>query len=375
MKNNPIRILHVLGGLNAGGAETFVMNLYRNIDYKLFQFDFVIHSDEVGFYENEILKYGGKIYRVPKYRGYNHFQYLKSWKNILEQHKEYKIIHCHVRSTATFVLKIAKKYGLMTISHSHSTSNGKGITAIIKNIFQKKISKYSDIMLACSMDAARWLYGEKKLKEVKILYNGIDISKYKFSNNTRNKIRKKYGIANDCIVLGHVGRFVSVKNHDFLLELIDSLSKESQKYKLMLVGDGQLKNKIINDVNLKHLSNYVIFVDANSFVHEFYSAFDIFLFPSKYEGLGIVLIEAQISGLKCIISNAIPEEAIISKNVERQPFIKEIWIDRIEKVLSQKNDRENCKLTKSYEKYDIRNTCNELCNMYVGLLKKGSENI
>ena len=137
---NPERVLQVFGSLNCGGAETIVMNLYRKIDREKIQFDFVVHTDKVGSYEKEIEELGGRIYRVPKFNGYNYFRYIFAWKALFrELLRDKGIIHCHIRSTANIVLYLAKKYGWITIAHSHSTSNGNGISALVKNIFQKFI--------------------------------------------------------------------------------------------------------------------------------------------------------------------------------------------------------------------------------------------
>ena len=159
MTKKPIRILQVFGGLNLGGAETMIMNYYRNIDRKQIQFDFIIHAKEKQFYEEEIKNMGGQIYRFPKYKLVNHIQYKRKWKKFFAEHSEYNIIHGHMRSTASIYLKIAKKFKLITISHSHSMDNGKGITACVKNYYCKNIVHYSDYCFSCSEEAAIWLFG------------------------------------------------------------------------------------------------------------------------------------------------------------------------------------------------------------------------
>ena len=226
-------------------------------------------------------------------------------------------------------------------------------------------------MLACSRPAAEWLFGKENINNVDIIYNGINLSKYYYNSNSRSILREKYNIDNNCILLGHVGRFVYVKNHTFLIDLIDVISKEKNNYKLMLVGDGELKEKIKNNENEKKLSDNVIFVDSNSNVNEYYSAFDLFLFPSKFEGLGIVLIEAQSSGLKCIVSDAIPCEAIVSKNVDVCPLSVDIWIDKILSCEVNEVDRKNQKYDDSIKAYDIKITSDTITKIYFNLLKDG----
>ena len=226
-----IRVLHVLGRLNRGGAETMLMNIYRNIDKTKIQFDFVKHTNEKCAYDDEIISMGGRIYTVPQYKLYNHLKYKKEWKKLLLEHDEWKIVHSHIRSTASIILKIAKAQEKRTISHSHSTSNGKGLKSILKKIFQLRIPKYSDYLVACSKDAAKWLYGRKNLQSEKciILKNSIDIKNFYFNIENRKKIREKYNIKNNEILIGHVGRFVEVKNHNFLIDLFEKIFRSDNK--------------------------------------------------------------------------------------------------------------------------------------------------
>ena len=159
----PIRIVHNIASLHLGGSQAFVMNMYRNIDRSKVQFDFVVTPEtKEGFYD-EITNLGGKIFSCPRYKGTNHIQYNKWWDDFFNEHPEYKVIHGHVRSTASIYLKIAKRHGLVTIAHSHSTSNENGISAIVKRIMQLPIRKQADYLFACSDKAGKWLYGEKAI--------------------------------------------------------------------------------------------------------------------------------------------------------------------------------------------------------------------
>src|SRR5699024_10510421 len=151
----PIRILHVFGIMDTGGAESLIMEIYRNLKKEQFQFDFLVHGNSSGYYESEIEKLGGKIYRVSKYKGYNHLRYKKELDIFFETHREFSIVHSHIRSTANIILKIAKKNGKLTISHAHSTSDGKGLASQVKSVYRKQITKYSDVNIACSADAGK----------------------------------------------------------------------------------------------------------------------------------------------------------------------------------------------------------------------------
>ena len=161
-----IRVLHILSSLTIGGAENFVMNLYKNINKDNVIFDFIVFSNEEGIYEKEVLNNGSIIFRCPRYKLINHKEFCNWWKTFFETHKEYKILHSHIRSVASIIFKISKKYGIINIAHSHSTSNGRGLKALLKNCLQKKIPKYADYLMACSLDAGIWLYGKKYTKKL-----------------------------------------------------------------------------------------------------------------------------------------------------------------------------------------------------------------
>lgn len=340
--DNCIRVLQVLGGLNRGGAETMVMNLYRNIDRNKIQFDFIKHTESKCAYDDEIKELGGRIYSIPKYKVYNHFQYKKAWNNFLKKHPEYKIIHGHVRSTATIYLKIAKKYGLYTIAHSHSTSSGKGIKAIIKNMLQFRIRYIADFFMGCSQDANEWLFGKKSANSEKcfVLPNAIEVEKYKYNEEIARKIKAEFNIKNDEIVVGHIGRFSYMKNHKFLIEIFEKLCK-TENCKLLLVGDGELKNDIQNIVKNKHLENKVIFTGVRSDVNEILQAMDIFVMPSIFEGLPVTLIEAQASGVPSLIANTITKEVDITPLIYRENLKNEplIWTNKIKDILKNFNRR------------------------------------
>lgn len=315
--SEPIRILHVFGEMNRGGAETMIMNLYRNINRSKIQFDFMVHTNAKCVFDDEINKLGGKIYRVPRYRGKNHIVYVRKWKQFLETHLEYKIIHGHIRSTAIIYLKLAKKYGLTTIAHSHNTSSGSGVSALVKNIFQYPIRYNADYLFACSIPAGKWLFGEKVLQnqKFKILNNAIESKKFSFNKEIRDEKRNQLNL-NKKFVVGHIGRFHSQKNHDFLIEIFKEIHNSYENAVLLLVGDGRLRPSIEKKVEDLELSDFVIFMGIRADISEILQATDLFLFPSLYEGLPVTLVEAQASGLKCIISDKIAKEIEITDQVE-----------------------------------------------------------
>jgi glycosyltransferase involved in cell wall biosynthesis len=325
--------------MNRGGAETMIMNLYRNIDRNMIQFDFVVHTKEKCAYDDEIKNLGGKIYRVPRYNGINHFEYIKQWKKLLNKNSEYKIIHGHIRSTAVFYLRLARKRGVKAIMHSHSVTSGKGIKAYIKNIYQLPLRFSADYYLACSKAAGHWLFGRKidTNKNYHVLKNAINIDNFIFKQGARDITRQKLDLKNKFVV-GNVGRFNILKNHKFLIEVFYEASKVRSDLILILVGDGELKNSIKSKVRNLELEGSVIFIDSCSNVSDYFFAMDLFVLPSTREGLSMVLIEAQASGLPCIVSDGIPNEAYITDLVCRVDLASTSeWIDKL--VSSKKTER------------------------------------
>lgn len=366
-----IRILHVLGGLNRGGAETMLMNIYRNIDKEIIQFDFVIHTNQPQDYEKEIIKNGGKIYRFPRYNIKNHFKYVHIWREFFNEHKEYKIIHGHQRGAAFIYLKIAKIYGLNTIMHSHSTSSrGGGIEKLVKNLLRYLMRKYVDYPLACSEKAGKWLFGSNRKFEV--IKNGIDMYKYTFSASTREIIRKRLLLGNK-IVIGHVGSFTFAKNHMFLIEIFSEFHKKYKNSTLLLIGDGVLRDKIIKKIDELGLQESVILLGVVPDVYNYLQAIDLFLFPSFFEGLPVSVVEAQASGLKCILSDSITNEVDLNSNLIVWKSLKEnaiSWSELLHKNLNyvRKDTSENiCKMG-----YSVKKTVQEISNLYNEIYDKGN---
>ncbi|AKN31954.1 glycosyl transferase family 1 [Clostridium carboxidivorans P7] len=336
----PIRILHVLGTLNRGGAETMIMNVYRNIDRSKIQFDFVIHTKEKCDYDDEIIKLGGNIYSFPRYLGKNHFKYKKAWDIFFNSHQEYKIVHGHMRSTAAIYLKIAKKHGLITIAHSHSTaSRGNKVEQFVKNIMQFPIRYIADYLFACSDDAGKWLFGNNVIKKnnYRVIKNAIDAEKYVFNEAKRNEMRKALGIE-DKFVVGHTGSFSYPKNHKFLIDFFYQVQKKNKNVILLLVGDGELRPQIEKQINSLDIKDKVILTGIVPNVNDYMQVMDVFVFPSMFEGLGIVTIEAQAAGLLCIVADTVPKEAFITNLIEKISLSEglEVWADKVLKCTKYK---------------------------------------
>lgn len=369
IKQKPLRILQVFARMDRGGAETMIMELYRNIDRSKIQFDFVVHTKDKCAFDEEIIGLGGKLYRVPKYTGINHSKYKKVWNSLFSTYPEYKIIHAHVRSTASIFLKIAKRYGLTTIAHSHSTSNGYGIGASIKNALQKNLLSYSDFLLAASEEAGKWLFGSEAIKEDNffVLNNAINTEKFIFNKEIREEVRKKMKIDTKTVI-GHVGNFKKEKNHKFLIDIFKEYHTINPNSILMLVGEGNLEDTIKNKVKDYGLLDSVLFLGSRSNVNELMQAMDVFVFPSLFEGLGIVAIEAQAAGLPTLVSDTLPIEVKVTDIIDfisLNASFKE-WENAIFKKTNYR--REDKKIEVIQAGYDINTTVEFLKTFYLELL-------
>ena len=349
-----IKILQYIGSLSQGGSQAMIMNIYRNIDRKKIQFDFVIHTGGITDLAFEAQNLGATIYRCPPYSFTTARAYSLWWKKFFIEHPEYKIVHSHVRSTAAIVLGIAKKKGCVTIAHSHSTSSGSGLNAIIKNLLQYRIRYTADYFMGCSQIAGEWLFGKKICHSDRYfnVKNAIDAKKYVFSEYTAKSIRSELGFSDEDFVIGNVGRLTEAKNHEFIIDIFREIHKKDSRYKLLLIGDGELREHLSQVIKNSNLDNSIQLIGAKSNANQYMMAMDLFLFPSKWEGLGIALIEAQATGCNCIASSCIPRETQITDLVEYIDLDKPVtyWVDKIwKKQKSKHEDMHQCIIDSGYD--------------------------
>lgn len=336
----PIRVLHNIASLHFGGSQAFVMNIYNNIDREKVQFDFIVTPEERKDLYEQVEQMGGRVFVCPKYTGKNHFAYCTWWDSFFNEHPEYHVMHGHVRSTAAIYLRIAKKHGLVTIAHSHSTSNGNGISAIVKDMLQLPIRRTADYLFACSDKAGKWLYGEKATKQpnYRMIPNGVDLKRFAFCEEKRQQMRQKLGIAEDTFVLGHIGRITVPKNHQFLVELFAEYHEETPNSKLLLVGDGELFETVQRQCTQLGISDAVIMVGSKTNTEDYYQAMDVFVFPSLWEGLPVSVVEAQANGLKCLLSDVITHDVDLTDQIKYLALNeKKLWLEEF--VATQKKGR------------------------------------
>lgn len=364
------RILQIIDSMNIGGAQVLLMNIYRRINRDKIQFDFLLNTEKECFYNDEIKKLGGVIYTVsPRNKGIkkNKKDLIKFFK---EHHNEYSIVHQHV-SSLSYVepLKIASEFKIpCRIIHGHSTQQGGSKLHIFLHYYnQQKIKYYATDFFACSFNVAMWL-SKKKSDQFKIIKNGIETKKYKYSPEIRKKVRSELKIAEDTFVIGHVGRFTKAKNHQFLLTVFYELSQKYENAILLLVGNGELYQNIYKKAKELKIDKKIIFMGEQEDTSVFYQIFDFFVFPSLYEGLGISIIEAQCSGLKCFVSkDRVPDEVKITDLVKFIPIDSgtQIWTDEMLIQMHNKYKRMDKSIDIKKAQYDIEDIAKKLQKFYL----------
>lgn len=306
-----IRVLHVLGGVGLGGAESRIMDLYRKMDRDEIQFDFLVHSRRPEFYDEEIGQLGGHIYVLPRFRVYNYFAYRKAVKRFFREHQEFRVVQGHMTSTAGIYLPIAKRSGVpVTVAHSRNAGVDKGAKGLATRFFRRNLVRKADCCFACSRLAGEDVFGRKAMEQgkVRIIHNAIDAGRFTYSAHRRKEVRERLGLKEE-LVLGHVGRFNYQKNHPYLIDIFAALCKIRQDAVLLLLGEGPDMEGIREKCRQLGMEDKVRFLGNQKQPEDYYQAMDIFLLPSFFEGLPGVLVEAQAAGLKCLVSDTVTKEA------------------------------------------------------------------
>lgn len=323
------KILHVIATLNHGGAENVAVNFFRLVNKEKYTCDYLIYVNDKRDYEDEIKRLGGNVYCITNPHT-NYFKWKKEFKEILKTQGPYDIVHSHNLFHSGDVLKVSKKMGVkMRIAHSHTTASSVNIPFIKKiydSVKRKKIEKNATDFVACGQEAGNYLFGSKLFQEKGIIINNdIDLNKFKYDNDIRNEIRKELNIENNFVLL-NVGRLLPVKNQIFLIELMKYIKCQNENIKLIIVGDGPMKDELDNKIKEYSLENNVILLGNRSDVNCILNAADMFIMPSLFEGLPLAIIEAQGNGLHVLASNTISKECNITGFVDFLSLDDEIEI-------------------------------------------------
>lgn len=380
-----VRVLHVLGNTNLGGAESRIMDLYRHTDRNRVQFDFLVHSGEEGFYEKEIRELGGRIFRVPRFRIYNYFSYRKALKEFFQKHHEFALVQGHMTSTAAIYLPIAKKAGVKkTAAHARSAGVDKGLKGTMTRFLRRNLADKADYLFTCSELAGISVYGEKAVREGKTIFipNAIDCAGFTFDPEKRKKMREELGLT-DALIIGHVGRFHYAKNHEYLLRVFAELCRMSagaggstaetgadQKYHLILLGEGPLMEDTRKLAEELGVVDRVHFLGNHKNIADYYQAMDYFVYPSRYEGMPGTIVEAQASGLPCLMSDTICREVIATELVETMSIEEEpkAWAEvlqqRIDALVSKQENREKYAAKMAAAGFDVQAQAERMMRFY-----------
>lgn len=358
-----IRVLQVVPAMNCGGIENFIMNLYRNIDRTQVQFDFLYHFSAPSFFDAEIEALGGHIYRMSVREDYRLLHYLHEVDTFFKEHPCYAVLHGHYSGFGMFYNAIAKKNGIQVrIGHSHNTMEEKSMIGMIDKAMSRFFRYGVTDCMACSIEAGRYLFGERPFT---VVPNSIATESFAFDAQKRAQMRSQLHLSEDATVYGHIGRFVQQKNHFFLLAVFAEILKRQPKAILLLVGEGALQQRCVEKCAELGIANAVRFLGVRSDAADLYHAMDVFVFPSLFEGFGIVALEAQTNGLPCLVSTELPSAIHVTGLVTAMPLKSGAAAWAKTAVTLQNNARSGYAQTVAQAGYDVKLEAQRLQAFYL----------
>lgn len=371
-EKSPVKILYVNGNtMDRGGIEAFLMNYYRNFDRAIINCDFIVHGYSKGIYNDEIERLGGRIYHVPA-KSRHPLKYQRELRKIF-QSGHYQIIHSHLDAMNCWVLKIAKECGIpVRIAHSHNTKHltNNPLKIWINEIARRKLTKYATQYFACSDAAGRWLFGDAWGNEKSmVLNNAVDFSLYRYHPEVRNQLREIHNVQKN-FVIGHVGRFSYQKNHMFLLEMFEKLQKVRKDVRLLLIGDGENRQEIEKYIRELGIGDTVLLLGSKDNVYDYYNMMDLFVLPSRFEGLPVVAVEAQVNGLTCFLSKNITKEVCITDRVSLIGIENtKDWVTEICHYMDcHKQEERSLEQNSLLDSYNIKTAAKKLEKLYLSFL-------
>ena len=394
-----IRVLHVLGTLDMGGAESRIMDIYRHIDRERVQFDFLVHTKSDGsddssdhltavrspqFYDEEVGRLGGRIYCLPRFTGKNFFRYRKACEAFFAAHHGYAAVDGHMTSLAAVYLPIAKRAGIpVTIAHARSAGVDPGIRGLVTRIFRRGLPKAADLLFTCSAPAAASVYGKSAGRAI-LVPNALEVRRFAFDAEVRKRVRAELGLSPSTVLLGHGGRFDEMKNQAYLAGLVPALRETGKDFAFCMIGEGKLLADVRNAFEAAGAKAFLPGQQDRQRTIDLYQAFDAFVFPSLYEGLPGTVIEAQAAGIPCIIADTITDEVCITELVSRLPLErKDLFVQEIGKaaelvLAGTEEEREEARTERSRAAigalgrsgYDAEALAMRLCDFYTSLLEK-----
>lgn len=368
------RILHITGGMNRGGAETMIMNVYRSIDRSKIQFDFLVFTDKDCDYDQEIMDFGGHIYKLNPINPLRPLETVRLFTELLNKHGPFYAVHAHTLFNIGWVLLCARWVKIrIRIAHAHSTRDTLSdslLRKLYQMVMRAMISSNATSIIACGREAGNYLFGRGFSRRGIVVPNAIDVESYQsVAQEVTETLRSKLKIEFDTIVIGQVGNFKRVKNHKHTLLLAKRLLELGFKFRVVFAGDGELRSEMESYVNECGLSEYVNFLGMRIDVPVVLSLMDIFVMPSLYEGLPVALIEAQAADLPCLVSTNVTREADLGTGLIEYLQLDDLpgWIDCIlqlqKKTISR---RAFCRIRRAliHQNYDVSANLNIYYRLY-----------
>lgn len=368
-----MRILHVIGAMDRGGAETMIMNLYRSVDRSRVQFDFLVHEQRVCDYDEEIQDLGGIVYRaLPRFTLLNYPTYRRRCQEFFSSHPEHAIVHGHIASSAAVYLREAKRQGRVTIAHSHAQNYPVSVPELGFRALAYPVRFIADQFLACSVEAGRDRFGRAVVETDRfhVVKNAIDVDRYANDPDAHEQAKRALGYEGAPLI-GHVGRFDPIKNHSYLIEVYAEVKRRIPDAKLMLVGRGSSEGEVRRAVREARLEDDVVFFGVTDRVADVLKALDVFVFPSFSEGLSMAAVEAQAAGVPCVLSTGVPESAVIAPQyVVRLPLDAGVgvWAEAVKRAVHDGAGRAEGAAAARRSGYDISDTSEWLGSYYGKLL-------
>ncbi len=368
-QNKPIRVLQVLHVLNRGGAEAMVMNLYRHIDRSRVQFDFLVHSQERGLFEEEIGAMGGRIFRVRAFKGYNLLPYYQECLQFFKSHPEIKVVHGHLGSSAAFYLHAAKKCGIFTIAHSHSAGSIRNFYDLSYKFFSFPTRWVAQQLFGCSTEAGIERYGAKAVRSSKYhnFNNAVDTELFRFNEDNRALLRSELNIPENTLLIGTVGRVTQPKNPLRIYSIFKEIITHNTNAVCIWVGTGEMEDQIKDLISKDGVGDRIIMTGVRSDIPAVMSALDCMIFPSLWEGLPVSVIESQMANLPCVLSTNISRETEVSNLLSWHNLSEadSIWAnDAIRLAQDYKDKRNNYNFSPEDSGYDIKVTADNLMRFY-----------
>ena len=362
----PIRVCQVVGNMMGGGVEHVVMNYFKHIDHNHIEFDFVITDSSIVVPHEQIEHGGGRIFIVPSYKNLPAFE--SALFALFRAHPEWRIVHSHMNALSVFPLRQAERAGVpVRIAHSHSAFGyGEPLRNVAKLFLRRFSNRYPTNRFACSKTAGDWLFGKGKPYEV--VYNAIDLARFAFDSEVRAEVRSELGIPAETFVVGHVGRFMQTKNQGFLVNAFANMLSARPDSRLVFAGTGKDEMAVRQRAEGLGISGKVLFLGQRDDSHRLYQAFDVVALPSLYEGLGLVAIEAQASGLPCLLSDRIPKEADLTGLCRYIPIgDPQVWADALTELELRDGDVRAACDHSDFVNYDIDEQAARLTDRYLKL--------